>query len=160
MTAGSPNLVPNRTCDGCTLCCKLLDIEALKKPRLVWCPDCKIGEGCGIYESRPSVCRDFHCLYRVSPELGEQWNPAVSKMLLNYVAPAKQVNVHTDPDFPNMWRQAPYYAEIKRMAHYMLQRRGHLIVWEGEEQIVILPDRDGLLDRSCPVVGHDQKGVS
>lgn len=142
MSADSTNLVASRSCDGCTLCCKLLNIAALKKPALVWCPDCQIGKGCGIYETRPQVCREFYCVYRVSPELGEEWNPTVSKMLINYVAPLKQVNIHTDPAFPGMWRREPYYQQIKTMAQHMLEQKGHLILWDGEEPIVILPDRD------------------
>ena len=137
-----PNLAAGRSCDGCTLCCKLLNVRTLNKPRLVWCQDCAIGVGCRVYETRPRECIEFYCLYRISPELEEVWKPSVSKMLLNYAASAKQVNVHTDPDFPGMWQREPYYRQIKDMAAHLLARQSHLVVWEGDELIAILPDRD------------------
>jgi hypothetical protein len=141
VTSG-PNLVPGRSCEGCTLCCKLLNIASLDKPRLVWCQHCEIGVGCRIYERRPRECQDFYCTYRVSPELGEEWKPSVSKMVVNFESRTKRVNVSVDPDFADAWRREPYYTQIKAMALHMLRRQGHLIVWEGAEAIAILPDRE------------------
>lgn len=49
----APQLVAGRSCAGCTLCCKLLAVEALAKPRAKWCPHCDSKQGCTIYETRP-----------------------------------------------------------------------------------------------------------
>jgi hypothetical protein len=146
-----PALIAGRSCDGCTLCCKLLNIASLKKPRLVWCEHCSIGVGCGIYADRPGECADFYCTYRVSPQLGEEWKPSLCKMVVNFESANKRVNVSVDPDFAGVWRREPYYSQLKAMALHMLRGQGHLVVWEGEDAIVILPDRDVPIGRA-----HDQ----
>ncbi len=33
------------SCDGCTVCCKVLKIRELDKPANIWCAECKIGGG-------------------------------------------------------------------------------------------------------------------
>lgn len=52
-----------RSCGGCTACCKPLDAYdgIFHKPAGVWCKHCRIGKGCGIYDTRPSVCKGFRC---------------------------------------------------------------------------------------------------
>jgi hypothetical protein len=42
-----------RSCGDCTLCCKVMAVEALGKPAGSWCSHCKPGRGCLIYETRP-----------------------------------------------------------------------------------------------------------
>lgn len=49
-----------RECGGCALCCTLPAIDELGKPVDVPCKHLT-NAGCGIYEKRPQVCRDFHC---------------------------------------------------------------------------------------------------
>lgn len=136
------NLAPGRTCDGCTLCCKVLNISVLQKPRQVWCQHCEIGAGCGIYEDRPAQCASFYCLYRISPELGEDWKPSLSKMVLNYESNIGRVNVAVDADYPDVWKQEPYHSQLRSMALHLLRAKRHLLVWTRGEVIAILPDRD------------------
>ena len=52
-----------RLCGGCTACCKTHEIRALAKPPDQWCPHCRPGQGCAIYETRPEECRTFACLW-------------------------------------------------------------------------------------------------
>ncbi len=54
---------PTRACDGCNAFCKTPDINEpdFKKPLGTWCTHCVIGQGCGIYATRPKVCRSFFC---------------------------------------------------------------------------------------------------
>lgn len=52
-----------RTCGECTLCCKTHGIPELNKPPKVYCPHCKINEGCKIYRRRPASCKHFTCLW-------------------------------------------------------------------------------------------------
>ena len=49
-------------CNGCTACCEVLGVEELKKAYYLPCGHC-MGQGCGIYETRPKSCQDFYCLY-------------------------------------------------------------------------------------------------
>ena len=50
-------------CGSCTLCCKILDVPQLGKAAGVWCSSCTPGQGCGAYEERAQVCREFECIW-------------------------------------------------------------------------------------------------
>lgn len=78
------NLVPNRECGECTVCCRVLMIDdpELQKPPGVMCANCKAGAGCQIYESRPAPCRGFFCGWRVMPELGDELRPDRSGIMV------------------------------------------------------------------------------
>lgn len=54
------------TCDGCTLCCKVLGVTELDKPDGVWCVHAQKGRGCAIYADRPQTCRNFACEWLTS----------------------------------------------------------------------------------------------
>jgi hypothetical protein len=77
-------IVPDRKCRSCTACCKELAIleDDIKKLPGELCKHCNIGNGCGIYETRPSVCRTYHCLWRSLPEMDEAWRPDLSGILM------------------------------------------------------------------------------
>lgn len=87
------NLVPNRECGECTICCKVLVIDEpdLQKLPGITCPNCKAGAGCQIYDTRPAVCRGFFCGWRVLPELREDWRPdrsgIIIRMMKEYIPP-------------------------------------------------------------------------
>ena len=53
---------PGRECGPCTACCATLAIVELNKPARRAC-DHLCRAGCGIYETRPASCREFHCLW-------------------------------------------------------------------------------------------------
>ena len=147
MTSTAPDLVPGRCCGGCTMCCKLMEIDALEKPRGMWCPKCDKSRGCTIYESRPEACRIFHCGYLRIPHLDERWKPSKAKFLINYEERARRVAIHVDPDRPDAWRREPFYQALKRWSAAALAEGGYMIVWCGPEATIVLPDRDKGLGR-------------
>jgi hypothetical protein len=51
------------TCGECTLCCKVLDVPEIQKPKDVWCQHAHRPNGCSIYPDRPERCRTFSCLW-------------------------------------------------------------------------------------------------
>lgn len=71
------NLVHGRGCGACTACCEVLTIDdpALRKPANVLCAHCTPGRGCGIYDTRPATCRDWHCGWRSLAWLDEACRP-------------------------------------------------------------------------------------
>jgi hypothetical protein len=75
-------LVPGRSCDACTACCThlLIDDPELTKAAGSPCPHCSAG--CTIYETRPQTCRNWYCGWRQMPELGEDWRPDRSDVLI------------------------------------------------------------------------------
>ena len=139
----SVQIVAGRSCQGCTLCCKLLAIEALQKPRATWCTHCDVKAGCKIHGSHPDECRNFYCGYLTNAALDERWHPTRSKIVLAYDEQhAPRLSVHVDPGRPNTWREEPYYSQIKRWAVAAAASRGQVIVWQGRSTIAVLPDRD------------------
>lgn len=74
---------PEGSCGTCVVCCQWLDIETegLSKKAGVLCQHC-VGGGCGIYETRPNLCRGFFCGWRLLPKLGEDWRPDRSGILI------------------------------------------------------------------------------
>jgi hypothetical protein len=77
------SIVPGRGCGDCSLCCKLIRVDALAKPPGTWCMHCAPGNGgCTIYDSRPTECRSFYCAWMVSPSLGEGQNQKVWQIYL------------------------------------------------------------------------------
>lgn len=75
--------VPQGECGSCVVCCEWLDIETegLSKKAGILCSHCT-GAGCGIYETRPSLCRGFHCGWRIIPKMGEDWRPDKSGVMI------------------------------------------------------------------------------
>lgn len=119
-TEGGPPIAPGRSCGKCSMCCKLLYIIEMNKPANKWCEHCKPGfGGCSIYETRPQICRSFACGWLMSPQVGDEWYPLQSHMILQY-APLNDimtVTVAVDPNWPGVWREYPYYQQLKLMAH-------------------------------------------
>ena len=88
-------LKPKRTCGGCTLCCRVLSIEADDgseySPLDTNCPDCAIGQGCRIYASKPRSCEKFQCEW-LRGAFAEDDRPDRSKIIVSF-AP-KTVMLH------------------------------------------------------------------
>ena len=147
MSDDEVQLVSNRSCDGCTLCCKLLSITALGKARQKWCEHCDIGTGCRVYSDRPRECKAFYCGYLLNQEIGEHWKPSKSRMVLDYEADANRIVVHVDKDRSDSWRREPYVSEIKRWAIASAQHAGQVVVWQGLDAVVVLPDGEKNIGR-------------
>ena len=54
--------MPARGCGQCTVCCEVLEIPTIQKPKKTLCPNV-CSKGCSIYEDRPDECRTFQCLW-------------------------------------------------------------------------------------------------
>jgi hypothetical protein len=124
------------------MCCKLLSIDVLEKPRAVWCPHCDKKRGCKIYDARPEPCRVFYCGWRRIGELDERWKPSQAKILINYETAHKRIAIHVDPDRPDAWRLDPFYTTFKRWARTAEAEGGSVVVWSGRNVTVISPMRD------------------
>jgi len=150
MTVAEPALVPGRSCAACTMCCKLLAIAALEKPRGVLCKHCTAGVGCGIYPDRPAECARFYCAYRWNPVLGEHWRPSSARMMIVTEGGGRRIVIHVDAARPGAWRAEPFYSDIKRFAIAATRNRGLVLVKQGAQAFAILPDRDHDLGRLRP----------
>jgi hypothetical protein len=77
-----------RQCGPCTVCCVELKIdtpELRKKPRTACAHLSAVG--CGIYTTRPPVCQQFLCGWRLFEEMGDDWRPDRSGILAMRKAP-------------------------------------------------------------------------
>jgi hypothetical protein len=136
------NLVPGRSCSGCTMCCKLPSIPELNKPRFAWCQHCDPAKGCKSYDVRPQTCRNFYCGYLTNPQLSDDWKPSKSKLMITVDADTKRLVVHVDPARPEAWRQEPFYAQIKSWAKAAAPNDGMVLVFVANRIVGVLPQVD------------------
>jgi hypothetical protein len=130
----------NRQCGDCSLCCKVLGIPELEKPKDSWCPNFLAGTGCRIYADRPPSCRNFVCRWLSDPDMGPEWKPSNCKMVVDS-KPSLFV-VHVDPAVAQPWRAEPYFSVLKRLSAQGLGKGTIVLVIERRRSIVILPDRE------------------
>ena len=143
MTAASPgNALPARECGECTLCCKVVGVEELKKAGGTWCTHCAASGGCGIYATRPQECRDFMCAWLESHTLDEQWKPSRCKFVISAEPGNVNLKVSVDPARPDAWRKEPFYSYFKAWVRQRIARGGKVVVLTGRRAVVVLPDRD------------------
>jgi len=144
-----------KSCGDCSLCCKLMGIQALDKAPGVWCGHFKRGAGCGIYADRPPACSAFQCLWTGSEKLDDRWRPDRARFVMFTEQDGRRLNVVVDPGSPEAWRREPYYSRLKAMSE-----RAHdgfeLLVSIGDRRIVVFPDQEADLG----VVKPEQKIVS
>jgi hypothetical protein len=135
-------LVPGRSCDGCTLCCKLATVVSLAKPHGVMCDHCAPEAGCQIYDARPYECREFFCEYRLNPGLSEEWKPLTAHMMMMAQQQERRIYVLVDDGFQGIWRSEPYFSIIKATAVRVLPRGFCVVVLEGDEFVCVLPHKE------------------
>ena len=96
-----------KSCGGCTMCCKLYEITELNKPVDKWCHLVQIGVGCGDYEHRPQSCRDFKCLWLQSKEMEDDLRPDKIKAVLDMTGDQTRIVVRLDKATPDHYRNNP-----------------------------------------------------
>jgi hypothetical protein len=132
--------LPGRSCGGCTLCCKIMGVPEIDKPRGTWCPHCLRGKGCGIYADRPGGCRTFFCGWLTNPRFGPEWKPDRSKIVITVGRDGNGFDFQCDPGFPQAWRKEPYYGQIKSLAAIAVKHDGMISVHSGRNLIIVAPE--------------------
>lgn len=89
------SLVPNRQCGDCMVCCEYMPISAkgLIKPAQTLCPHVIVNRGCSIYETRPKVCRTWHCLWRRDAAMPDELRPDKSHMIFLLIVHDEERNL-------------------------------------------------------------------
>jgi Fe-S-cluster containining protein len=140
--------VTGRSRGDCSMCCKVFDIPELDKPAHRWCRHCRPGKGgCSIYDSRPAGCREFSCLW-LNGHGTADWYPPKSKIVMRMIPAddggAPILEFHVDANYPNRWREEPYYDAIKRASAIGLMSP------DGEEfrvQVIVKDDTFSILPK-------------
>ena len=135
-------LVPGRSCGTCNMCCKVYSIKELNKAAGQWCVHCVRGYGCGIHASRPRSCREFFCSWLIDPNLGSEWKPEVSHIVLTADATHRAIMVMVDPGRPHAWKREPYYAVLKQFSEVFFRIDQKVLVNLSGHITVLLPDRE------------------
>jgi hypothetical protein len=134
-----------KSCGGCSLCCKLFDVTWLDKPKPAgqWCHHCKPGRGCAIWQSLPQKCGDYYCVWRLDPQLGEEWKPERARFILTHAHQDAPLAVVVDPGMPDAYRREPYWSRLKQTAREHLEGRGStIVVFRGERLSLIFPEEE------------------
>jgi hypothetical protein len=106
-------------CDGCTACCKIMQVRELSKPGNVWCAHCRIGAGCGIYDTRPESCRTFECVWLQTQHgrqpLAPELRPDASRVVIYTTDNGNTIVLHVAPDRPDAWKHGEMGKLVSRM---------------------------------------------
>ncbi|WP_156942198.1 hypothetical protein [Hyphomonas adhaerens] len=81
-------LVEGRECGDCSACCTHLTIRTpeFQKPEGIACEHCA-NPGCGIYEERFPVCREWQCLWKHIGAMPEEARPDKLKIIFSLQRP-------------------------------------------------------------------------
>ncbi len=119
-------------CDGCTICCKIMGVEELEKPRNLWCQHCKIGEGCTIYETRPESCQVYECVWLKTQVLENpmplELRPDKSRVVVGTTNKGEDLILYVGRDRPDAWKKSGFrefitnFQKKRRELHNMLWR--------------------------------------
>jgi hypothetical protein len=119
-------------CGKCTMCCKLLAVSDLKKPKNKLCEHCKIGVGCKIYDDRPESCEAFKCLWLQTqdhyPPLPMNLRPDKCKVVLHTTPDERSLIAKVDPNYPEAWRASDIGLLLGKLAEKVL-----ILVDNGEQ---------------------------
>ncbi len=79
-------LVAQRNCGECSVCCVALNIDTRELQKLpgVPCTHLCEGGGCAIHATRYPVCHAYHCGWRYLGSLSEDWRPDKSGVLVDF----------------------------------------------------------------------------
>jgi hypothetical protein len=131
-----------KSCGDCGMCCKLMGVEALRKPPHAWCGHFRKGAGCAIYADRPRACADFACYWLKAEGLGDAWRPDRARFILHREDQGRRMVVEVDPASPEAWRKAPYHATLRTWAARGVADGLTLNVLVGQRGFEVRADRD------------------
>lgn len=108
--------IPGKACGECSFCCKVLEITELDKTAGVWCEHCRKTGGCGVYETRPDVCRDYECLWKGDRGMSAQLRPDRVGAILMEDPDSAEYRAVCDPGKPLAWRAPLVFKHLVAMA--------------------------------------------
>jgi len=108
--------IPGKVCGECFFCCKVLEIDELKKKAGPLCSHCAGKGGCSIYASRPQVCRDYQCDWKEDRNLSPQMRPDRVGTLLMQDADSDEYHAVCDPEKPFSWRNPLIFKHLVSLA--------------------------------------------
>jgi hypothetical protein len=73
-----------RTCGRCAACCHVPPVPDVAKAACSDCHHLRLGaRRCGVYATRPAVCREYECLWLVDPDFPPHMRPDLSGVIFD-----------------------------------------------------------------------------
>jgi hypothetical protein len=149
-----------RRCGDCTLCCKLVPVQALKKLAGQSCMYQRFGKGCTVYGKRemPSECVMWNCRWLVNDDTGDLSRPDrvhyVIDIMPDFITVTENdtgiaqniqvVQVWVDPKHPDAHRDPALRRYLERRAQ------------EGIAAIIRYSAKDAFVLLAPPFIGDGQ----
>lgn len=108
--------IPGKSCSECSLCCKVLEITEFAKPPGKLCEHCHASGGCGVYATRPKVCRDYECLWKGDRSLSSRLRPDRVGTILMEDPDSDEYRAVCDPEDPLAWLTPLVFKHLVFMA--------------------------------------------
>ncbi len=140
-----PIVESGRSCGACSMCCKSFDVQEISKLAGKMCRHCDPGKGCRVWVDRPKTCKDFFCLWITERGYPDTWRPDLTKFIMKYSADGQFLTITLDRQYKDHWKREPYYSHFKRLSADLLERNTYILVGDGTNHILILPDSDALI---------------
>ncbi|MGJ0392583.1 MAG: hypothetical protein ACR650_07465 [Methylocystis sp.] len=123
--------IPGKACGACHFCCKVLEIEETKKAAGKLCEHCVGADGCGVYATRPQVCRDYHCQWKEDRGLPATMRPDRVGTLLMDDPDSDEYHAVCDPAKPFSWRNPLIFRHLvaEAKAGRMVVAKAGLRAW-------------------------------
>jgi hypothetical protein len=145
-------------CGSCTACCRVFAIQEFKKPAGKWCRHCAIGDGCRIYDRRPSVCTEFTCVWlesfgHLTEGLPPEARPDKCKVVFSATTKDGLISGTVMPGYPDAWRRGAAKWMIDRMVGGGLS----VVVGLPASTSKVMIDRYG--EREVEMTEPDERGM-
>jgi hypothetical protein len=129
-----------RDCGDCTLCCKVIHVETLKKPAGEWCKHCALGRtsgGCTIFgqPDRPYECGKFQCMWTRHYDWPDSMKPSKSRMVFERVD-NRIILATCDTQMPDAWKSN---VQTKRFIKKLVLGGNAVVINAWKEKHTLLP---------------------
>lgn len=122
-------------CDGCTVCCTILNIPEFDAPAGTPCQhECSVG--CAIYASRPQPCADFKCVY-LDSGLDVSYRPDNLQLMITIFATQYGKCIVAHELVPGIFwhrKQASFVASVAK------QEDAFVLIFSGSERFLLFPE--------------------
>lgn len=112
-----------RECSDCDVCCNILEVRELNKKSFCNCVHRADHGGCGVYETRPSICRDWSCAYILDLIPGGEEIKPNNLGLMFYPVDAKNNDLGMSMLMgQEVWPDALYSSDAQAVISYLSKR--------------------------------------
>src|SRR5215472_2087469 len=156
LAAHNTRTIPDRVCGSCTLCCKVVSVYEINKPKGVWCRFSRSHKGCDLYPNHPLSCEAWSCAWLAS-DLAENLRPDKCHVVVDIMPDTvivtdndtgktihiKAPQLWLDEKYPLAWKEEP----VKSFVISTLKNTGAILLrrWKDELDACVLLTPDGVL---------------